>query len=130
YPTYRTLRESAPLHCLEGGLRRFWVLTRHDDVTAVLRDPQMSVERDPRFAPAPLAPGTDPEALHPLQRALRVFTRVMLFRDPPDHTRLRGLVGRAFTPRMVEALRPRIAAQVEALLAPLADGADFDVVSE
>lgn len=130
YPTYRRLRESAPLHCLEGGPRRFWVLTRHADVMAVLRDPQMSVERDRRFAPAPLAPGTDPETLHPLQRAMRVFTRIMLFRDPPDHTRLRGLVGRAFTPRMVEALRPRISELVGSLLAPLADGADFDVVAE
>jgi cytochrome P450 len=130
YATYRALRESAPLHCVQGAIGRFWVLTRHADVTAVLRDPRMSVERVARLAPAPLAPGTDPESLHPLARALRVFSRVMLFRDPPDHTRLRGLVGRAFTPRMVEALRPRIAALVHELLAPLADGAAFDVVTE
>lgn len=126
--TYRALRESAPLHRVQGPLGRFWVLTRHADVTAVLRDPQMSVERDRRFRPAPLAPGTDVETLHPLVRALRVFSRVMLFRDPPDHTRLRGLVAKAFTPRMVEALRPRIDALVDELVAPLADGAVFDVV--
>jgi cytochrome P450 len=96
----------------------------------VLRDPRMSVERNLQFAPTPLAPGTDLESMHPLARALRVFSRVMLFRDPPDHTRLRGLVAKAFTPRMVEALRPRIAALVGELLAPLADGARFDVVEE
>lgn len=129
YATYRELRESAPLHYLQGPLSRFWVLTRHADVTAVLRDPRMSVERNLAFLPAAPATAADPETLHPLARALRVLPRVMLFRDPPDHTRLRGLVGRAFTPRMVEALRPRIAALVDELLAPLADGAPFDVVA-
>src|SRR5512134_1013157 len=69
YPTYRALRESAPLHCAQGGLGRYWVLTRHADVTAVLRDPRMSVERARQFMPAPLAPGTDVETLHPLARA-------------------------------------------------------------
>jgi cytochrome P450 len=129
YATYRVLRESAPLHCVDGALGRFWVLTRHADVTAVLRDPRMSVERNLRFAPLAPAPDADPETLHPLARALRVLVRVMLFRDPPDHTRLRGLVGRAFTPRMVEALRPRVAALVDELLEPLADGAELDVVA-
>lgn len=129
YASYRALRESAPLHVREGDRGRFWVLHRHDDVSAVLRDPRMSVERIAQGTP-PLAAGVDPESMHPLARALRVFSRVMLFRDPPDHTRLRGLVGKAFTPRMVEALRPRIAALVDELLAPLAEGAAFDVVEE
>src|SRR5690606_23753089 len=131
YPTYRALRESTPLHCIETDRgTRFWVLTRHADVTAVLRDPRMSVERGFPPQPPPLAPGVAPETLHPVVRALRVVSRVMLFRDPPDHTRLRGLVGRAFTPRMVEALRPRITALVAELLAPLADGEPFDVVAQ
>lgn len=131
YPTYRALRESAPLHCLESDRgTRFWVLTRHADVTAVLRDPRMSVERGFPPQPPPIAPGVAPETLHPVVRALRVVSRVMLFRDPPDHTRLRGLVGRAFTPRMVDALRPRIAALVDELLAPLAGGEPFDVVAQ
>jgi cytochrome P450 len=130
YPTYRALRESTPLHCFETERARFWVLTRHADVLAVLRDPRMSVQRAFPPQPPPLAPGVAADSLHPVVRALRVVSRVMLFRDPPDHTRLRGLVAKAFTPRMVEALRPRIAAMVDALLAPLADGAPFDVVAE
>jgi hypothetical protein len=130
YPTYRRLRESAPVHCVEAGRARFWVLTRYADVSAVLRDPRMSVERMFPPAPPPVAPGVPIETLHPVVRALRVVSRVMLFRDPPDHTRLRGLVARAFTPRMVEALRPRIAAMLDELLAPIADGAAFDVVAE
>ena len=54
----------------------------------------------------------------------------MLFRDPPDHTRLRGLVGKAFTPRMVEALRPRIQGLVDELLAPHARAGGLDVVRD
>jgi len=129
YPTYRRLRETTPLHCVERGAIRFWVLTRHADVVAVLRDPRTSVDR--AFQPKPLvAPAVDPATLHPLARALRAMSRVMLFRDPPDHTRLRGLVNKAFTPRMVEGLRPRVQEIVDELLAPLRDGGAFDVVRD
>jgi cytochrome P450 len=121
-PTYHALREAGPIHRVDRGAMRFTVLTRHADVVAVLRDPRMSVDRS--FQPRPTADdGVDPTTLHPLARALRALSRVMLFRDPPDHTRLRGLVNKAFTPRMVEALRPRIQKLVDEQLAkPLADG--------
>ena len=130
YPTYRALREAGPLHRVHSGGLRFWVVTRHADVLAVLRDPRVTVERMPGMQIGPNAPAVDPALDNPLARTLRMLARVMLFRDPPDHTRLRGLANKAFTPRMVEALRPRISALVEELLAPLADGATFDVVHE
>ena len=130
YPTYRRLRETAPLHCIEGGAFRFWVLTRHADVVAVLRDPRTSVDRAFQPKPPAVEPAVDPSTLHPLARALRAMSRIMLFRDPPDHTRLRGLVNKAFTPRMVEALRPRIQALVGEILAPLRDGGVFDAVRD
>ena len=129
YPTYRRLREATPLHCVERGAFRFWVLTRHADVVAVLRDPRTSVDRTFQPKPPP-APAVDPATLHPLARALRAMSRVMLFRDPPDHTRLRALVSKAFTPRMVEGLRPRVQAIVAELLAPLEVGGRFDVVRD
>ena len=121
-PTYDELREKSPICRVDRGIVHFTVLTRHADVVAVLRDPRMSVDRS--FQPRPIADdGVDPATLHPLARALRAMSRIMLFRDPPDHTRLRGLVNKAFTPRMVEALRPRIQTLVDELLArPLADG--------
>ena len=130
YPTYRALREAGPLHRISSGPLRFWVLTRHADVQALLRDPRVTVDRIPGIQVDANAPPVDPATLNPLARTLRTLTRVMLFRDPPDHTRLRGLANKAFTPRMVEALRPRIAALVDELLAPLGDGAGFDVVRE
>jgi cytochrome P450 len=121
-PTYRALREACPIARIDRGIVQFTVLTRHADVVSVLRDPRMSVDRS--FQPRPTEPDdVDPATLHPLARALRALSRVMLFRDPPDHTRLRGLVNKAFTPRMVESLRPRIQALVDELLAkPLRDG--------
>jgi len=130
YSTYQRLREAAPLHCIEGGSFRFWVLTRHADVIAVLRDPRTSVDRAFQPKPPAVAAAVDPSALHPLARAMRAMSRIMLFRDPPDHTRLRGLVNKAFTPRMVEALRPRIEALVGQLLEPLRDGGRFDLVRD
>jgi cytochrome P450 len=130
YETYRQLREAAPLHRIERGRSRFWVLTRHADLVGILRDPRMSVERAQQPKVPPTLSGVDLETLHPVARALRVFARVMLFRDPPDHTRLRGLASKAFTPRMVEALRPRIRELVDELLAPLEAGAPFDAVQD
>jgi len=130
YPTYRILRERMPVARVERGPVRFTVLTRHADVVAVLRDPRMSVDRPFQPKPVPGQEEVDPATLHPLARALRALSRVMLFRDPPDHTRLRGLVNKAFTPRMVESLRPRIQGLVDELLAqPLAD-AGFDLVRD
>ncbi|RIL01503.1 MAG: hypothetical protein DCC71_17600 [Proteobacteria bacterium] len=130
YPTYRAMRERTPVLRGERGAFRFSILTRHADVVAVLRDPRMSVDRP--FQPRPPGDGdaVDPATLHPLARALRALSRIMLFRDPPDHTRLRGLVNKAFTPRMVESLRPRVAARVDELLAARLAAGELDVVRD
>lgn len=130
YPTYRAMREATPVLQIERGPMRLSVLSRHADVVAVLRDPRMSVDRP--FQPKPPAPddAVDPATLHPLARALRAMSRVMLFRDPPDHTRLRALVNKAFTPRMVESLRPRVAARVDELLAPRLAAGELDAARD
>ena len=65
------------------------------------------------------------EAFAPLAQSQR---SMMLFADPPEHTRLRGLVNKAFTPRVAESLRPRIQAIVDDLLAALDGAAEFDVI--
>jgi cytochrome P450 len=98
------MREQAPVHW--NGTLRTWFLTRHADVTELLRDDRFSADRtrSERYVPPP--PGRRREA------------RSMLVVDPPDHTRLRNLVNKAFTPRMIERLRPRI----EAITAELLDG--------
>jgi len=112
YPLYQHLRETDPVLWDEeqGGC---WVLTGHADIMAGLRDQRLSARR--------MDIGTDwlpAEMQERLSPPILALTRQLLFLDPPDHTRLRGLVSRAFTPRMVEKLRPRIQQLVDELLAP------------
>lgn len=130
YAFYREARERTPLLQGRNAAGAFWLLFRYEDVAAVLRHPGASVDRAFQPKPVPVDPREDPDALHPLARALRVFSRVMLFRDPPDHTRLRGLVSKAFTPRRVEALRPRVEQRVGALLDAKAGQGGFDLIAD
>jgi cytochrome P450 len=119
YPLYARLRREAPVQRqrMENGVVVWWI-SRHADVDALLRDPRFGVEEEEME-------GEVPEALLPLVELVRA---TMLRRDPPDHTRLRGLVSRAFTPKRVERLRPRVEALVEQLLAPYAEDAEIDAI--
>src|SRR5260370_10081149 len=76
----------------------FWVLTRYDDVVTVLRDPRFGRDGFEQILAAVY--GEDRESGR--------LPRSMLFRDPPDHTRLRALVSKAFTPRVIEGVRAHI----------------------
>ncbi|HZI39168.1 MAG TPA: cytochrome P450, partial [Acidimicrobiia bacterium] len=112
YPLYHRLRELAPVH---PSSSYGTLLTRYDDCQAVLRDPRLVRGWATRLDNLSADWRTRP-SLHGADRWL-------LMLDGADHTRLRKLVTRAFTPRTVERLRPRIAALVDAALAPLeADG--------
>ena len=113
FPLYADLRERAPIHRNQMG---FWVLARHADCLAVLRDRRASsdslnvrVEGMPSALRRPIVED-DPAA------TALIDMRPFLFRDPPDHTRLRGLVSKAFTPKVVEALRARTRQVVDELL--------------
>jgi len=131
WPGYAELRERAPIH---RSPRNFWVLTRHADCLAVLRDRRTSSDGtniDPSRAPEgfaaerlPLRPGDDAMA-----QGIE-DNRPFLFRDPPDHTRLRGLVSKAFTPRMVEGLRPRTEQIVGRLLDDALERGEMDAVAD
>ena len=91
-----------------------WFLTRHADVESVLRDPRFSVER----LRAPFI-RDNLDRLPPFIQQSAQSLRSMLVIDPPDHTRVRKLVNKAFTPRRVAALRERVAAIVDELLEPV-----------
>lgn len=109
YALYSRLRAQDPVFWDEKATA--WVVTRYSDVASILRDPRLSAAR--------LNIGTEwiPEELQAkLAPPVRALARQMLFLDPPDHTRLRGLVSKAFTPRVVESLRPRIQQLVDELL--------------
>jgi len=115
YPTYHRLRTEDPVHHSPLG---FWVLTRYDDVVAALRDPRLAKEAIASFVAARFGAPVPAMGLS------------MLDRDPPDHTRLRGLVSKAFTPRVVEGLRPRIQQIVDGLLDGAAGRRSMDLIEE
>jgi cytochrome P450 len=125
FPLYADLRERAPVHRNELG---FWVVARHADCLAVLRDRRSSSdslnvaqERMPEdFRRVP----EGNEAMAEAMMEMRPF----LFRDPPDHTRLRGLVSKAFTPRVVEALRARTQEIVDELLDAALEADEVDLL--
>jgi len=115
---YRVVRMVDPVHQSPFGL---WVLSRHEDVAAALRSPHMGNNEDEADMSA-LTPGVlkpfikrQSEARHE-GRFVEVLGDTMLFRDPPDHTRLRALVSKAFTPRRVERLENRVKGLVDELL--------------
>ncbi|ADV67574.1 cytochrome P450 family protein [Deinococcus maricopensis] len=125
YPTYAHFRDTQPVRreTLPDG-RPLWLVTRYDDVIAAFKDPRLVKN------PASAMP---PEALSQLPRgreAFRVLSHHMLSSDPPDHTRLRRLVSRAFTPRYVEQMRPRVQAIADDLIDRMAEGNQGDLIEQ
>src|SRR4051794_11180978 len=124
YAFYRMLRDDTPRLRTEFGL---WFLTTHADASAALRDPRNSSNERHSFL-------YQQYAAHMKEQGRQyVFDEMspMLFMDPPDHTRLRGLVQQAFTPRMVERVRPRAQQLVDDLIDDvIARGEPFDLVED
>ncbi len=99
YPTYHHLRETAPFFRIPDT--ETWIATRYEDCALVLRDKRFGHRMAER-----MARNLGPEALE--EPAYASLLRTMLLADPPDHTRLRGLVAKAFDRRGVERMRGRI----------------------
>jgi cytochrome P450 len=116
YPMYHRLRAEDPVHHNPLG---FWVLTRYPDVMAMLRDPRLIKEPIAAFVAARFGVAVPPG-----------LGLSMLDRDPPDHTRLRGLVSKAFTPRALEGLRPHIQQIVDGLLDEAQRRGSMDLIED
>ncbi len=114
YPLYDELRDFGPFALLDGALT---VLGTHERCTTILRDPTFSSDRNRTLLPRRVDRPDD-------QRGRPSFLSL----DPPDHTRLRRLVAKAFTPRVIAGLEPRIRELVAELFAGFADRETFDVV--
>ena len=131
YPIYRRARRLDRVHHSPIGV---WLLSGHDEVSRLLHDPRLSSNEN----------HIDLDTLHlgPLRRLLgrpgaiesgAFFDRapeLLLFLDPPDHTRLRRLVSRSFTPRRVRELEPRIEAIAHDLLHPLVGRGSCELMTE
>jgi cytochrome P450 len=115
YPMYHRLRAEDPVHHSPLG---FWVLTRYEDVVAALRDPRLAKEAIAGFIAARFGAPVPQMGLS------------MLDRDPPDHTRLRSLVSKAFTPRVVETLRPHIQQIVNGLIDAVQEDGSMDLIEQ
>ncbi len=125
YPFYARLRAEAPVARMTMPDRQAaWLVTRYDDVAAALKDERLVQDRSRAQNPdqarrQPWVPGL-----------FRPLMRNMLDLDPPDHTRLRALVHRAFTPRLVEQMRGRIQALADELLEAGARRGRMDLVRD
>ena len=119
YATYADLRDTDPVRRVQTDDGPVWMVFRHADVRAALADPRLS--KDWRFTLPPEARADQPATLYGMP--------MMLLLDPPDHTRLRRLVSRAFTVRRTEELRPRVAGFAGALLDDLPATGRVDLMS-
>ncbi|TDE43723.1 cytochrome P450 [Nonomuraea mesophila] len=124
YPTYARLRGQAPVHQATGPMgSEFWLISRYTEARAALNDPRLA--KHPSHAPAWLHNFGVGAADSPTPVGLN-----MLSSDPPDHTRLRRLTMKAFTPKRVERLRPRIQQITDELIANLAGLTRFDLIED
>ncbi|HEX4060423.1 MAG TPA: cytochrome P450 [Streptosporangiaceae bacterium] len=121
YPAYQALRAAAPVYQHPFG---FWMLTRYEDVHWLLRAGH-SVE-DRNMKDTPLLELR--EQVYGERDATPMESLSMLDRDPPDHTRLRKLVSKAFTPRAIAALRPDITELVDGMLGDVEKQGRVDLV--
>lgn len=129
---YAELREQSPVHrLLQPDGTEVWLITRYRDARAALADPRLSKD------PGPARPAREDDGLASTAGAEtdapdgrpRLPILDLAFSDPPAHTRLRRLVGRAFSPRRISGLRPRVEALTKRLLDELAEQEEVDLLS-
>ncbi len=123
YPTYRRLLVEDPVHKTPFGML---VVSRYRDCVAILRDHRSGSDASKSNMYQAFMAGRDPEEVFGALAGMRPF----LFMDPPDHTRLRSLVQKAFTPRTVENLRARIEQWVDELLGPALQRGSMEVIED
>ena len=127
YPTYRRLLEEGPLHFVDvgGGMWGIWAVFSHADCSAVAKDPRLSAKRTDRMLVT--LPFDRQDEFKQLVRMLGMW---MIFIDPPEHTRMRKLMNKGFSPSATEALRPQVEKVVDKILESLAHMPQADLVNE
>jgi cytochrome P450 len=120
YPTYRHLHRHGPIQWNSAG---YWLATGYETCASILKDKRFGrryeVQIERRYGPGMMS-----------ETVFRTLATTMLMQEPPTHTRLRGLVTKAFTSRRVEQLRPRIRALVSGLLDRLEPRGQMDVIHD
>lgn len=121
---FRHLRELDPVHW--NPRHKAWIVTRYDDVARALRSTTLTAERITPFAEAV----TRAAANDDVDTTFQILKEWLVFRDPPEHTRLRRLVARAFTPTVVKARTQEITETIEGLVDDLRDRDSVDLIHE
>jgi len=124
YPVYRDLLKEGRIHYVDYR-EGMWAVFSHAECSTVLRDPRLSARRAGTFL-LPLPPDRRPEFAE-LARTLGLW---MLFFDAPEHTRLRKLMNKGFSPAVAEALRPKIELIVDRMLEPLRNASEVDLLQQ
>ncbi|MEI7469827.1 MAG: cytochrome P450 [Chloroflexota bacterium] len=121
YPHYQRLRNDAPV-CWNG---RTWLISRYDDIVTLLNDPRMSSARtEQTFAVLP------PDVQQELTPLRSILGSRMLLSDPPKHTRLKAIVNKAFSPRMIEGRRTSIERICHGFIDEVIDKGTMDVMAD
>jgi cytochrome P450 len=123
YPTYRRLRESAPLVWSDEFFGGAWLVSRHADVDMVLRDARFSAQRTGGWVMRGHGPRGE------LRGFQRLFARAMIFLDAPDHLRIRQVLSTAFRASDLQRLVPRLDQAITDRLDTIDAHAGFDFVS-
>jgi cytochrome P450 len=124
YPVYRRFQQAGRIHPLmQGGA--MWALFRHSDCSTIIRDPRLTARRT-----GSLVQALPPERRGEFSALSRMLGLWMLFIDAPEHTRLRKLMNKGFSPAVAEGLRPQIESIVDRMLEPLRHASEFDISNQ
>jgi len=125
YPTYTRLLEEGSLHYVDVGSNwPVWSVLGHAECSSIAKDPRCSAKRAQQLLLA-LPPSRQSE----FAELARMFSLWLIFMDPPEHTRLRKLLNKGFSPAAIEALRPQVDKLVDRMLMPLKPGIEIDLLS-
>ncbi len=126
YPTYARMHAEGPLHFLDvGGKWAVWSIFSHAECSSIAKDPRLSAKRAQQQIL--LLPVDRQAEFSELARMLGLW---LIFMDPPEHTRLRKLLNKGFSPTAIEGLRPQVENIVNRMLEPLQRGSEVDLMRE
>ena len=126
YPMYARMHDEGPLHLLDvDGKWGAWAIFSHAECSSIAKDPRLSAKRAHQMLS--LLPPDSQAEFSELARMLNLW---LIFMDAPEHTRLRKLLNKGFTPAAVEALRPQVEAIVDRMLTPLRPGSEVELMRE
>jgi cytochrome P450 len=126
YPTYARLHEAGPLHLIDvDGKWPVWSIFGHAECGSLAKDPRLSAKRAQQMLLSlPVSRQSE------FKELARMFGLWLIFMDPPEHSRLRKLLNKGFSPSAVESLRPKVEAIVDQMLKPVQPGSQVELMSQ